>query len=322
MDQTETNKPLLKLVNLVKSEIDALRQDFREGVPEELARRFKKRRLTREEWSRLHKGIGQTDILALGRPKALELLKDPSKVTQEIRDAEEVLKGLSRSRSNRYKAKARALAQWMVRKEVTSENLLRNAHAIAHLYGEKGAPNPNQVTEELITAIDKLTTLYAWEALDDQTRQTASELMESEPDGMNALVGFHRTTRLSELQRRDRTGVNKTARNNGWKGYVPALTREGSSVIVADDKEHDALVRRGYVRIGDYQGDGAEGYAGRRGYYQSSVGGKGAFRLGSWVLGWLRVGRGSAGLRFSTSSQLRTRQIYLWIQPTSCTCCR
>lgn len=58
-----------------------------------------------------------------------------------------------------------------------------------------------------------------------------------------------------EIERRGRHGTtNKRAANNGWKGYVPALVEEGASLIVADASQHEYLVRRGYVRVGDYGG--------------------------------------------------------------------
>lgn len=156
--------------------------------------------------------------------------------------------------------------------------MLRNADAIAVLAGE--APPKGPVTQDVTDAIDRLTTLYAFRELDDQTRATTRELMGTEAEGMNSLVAFHRTTRQMELERRDAQGVNDVARLNGWKGHVPSVAQEGASVIVADDMDEKALVKRGYVRIGTYQGDKSESYKGKRSYYQTSVGGKGAFRQG------------------------------------------
>ena len=51
---TKSNLPLLRQVNLVKARIDAMRQDFREGTPKTLAKEFS-RKLSRQEWSALHK---------------------------------------------------------------------------------------------------------------------------------------------------------------------------------------------------------------------------------------------------------------------------
>jgi len=53
---------------------------------------------------------------------------------------------LSAAYADRYKAKAKALATYMVKGDVTSENLLRNGRAIAHLFNEAGRPDPSTVT--------------------------------------------------------------------------------------------------------------------------------------------------------------------------------
>lgn len=202
---TDTNKPLMRLINPVKAQIDKLRQGFREGVPAELEKGFS-RKLKREEWSRMHSGIGKTDIMILGRQEANAPLKDPSQATQLIQDAEERVKALGGKLANRYQEKAKALAAWMVRGEVSSENLLRNAHAIAHLFGEQGNLGrtiSKQVTDDLIAAIDRLTSLYAFDLTNAATKETLRELSETEGAGFEQVVGFHATVRQMEIERRD-----------------------------------------------------------------------------------------------------------------------
>lgn len=276
---TDSNTPLMRLINPVKAQIDALRQDFREGVPEELAKTFTKRRLTREEWSRLHQGVAKVDLLALGHQATLDLLKDPSSLSTRISELEEQIDTIDSKRANRYKDKARALATFMVDGKVTSQHLLRNAHSIAHLYGERD--EVKNAPKKLVEAIDKLTSLYAFEQLDEAVKQTVLDLVQEQPEGIQAVTGFLNSTRAMELQRRDRDGeTNLTALNNGWKGYVPSVTQEGTTLIVAFDTDFDKLTRRGFERVGDYNGDKNEGVRESRGYYQSTVGGRNAFRQG------------------------------------------
>lgn len=86
---------------------------------------------------------------------------------------------------------------------------------------------------------------------DPKVKKTMSDLMKNEPDGMEAVVGTIHHTRHNELERRDRTGtVNEVARINGYKGHIPSVVQQGSSVIVAEDTEFKELKERGYVRIG------------------------------------------------------------------------
>lgn len=269
---TASNADLMRLINPVKAQIDALRQDYREGIPAHLASHFS-RKLNRSEWTRLFMGLGRADLLALDRKDARELLADPGSVDARIQAEEEAITATTAYDLN-YFAKAEALAEYMINREVTSSNLLRNATAIAHLYGE--SVGPDKVDAKLIASIDRLVSLYAYRKLDDPTKETLKNLAEKEANGIRMIVGYHDTTRVAETAR----AGSPVGINNGWKGYVPATQQEGVNVIVADDSEHDHLVQRGFTRIGAYTGDGAEGYRGKRSYYQSSVSARNAFRQG------------------------------------------
>ena len=280
---TESNAQLLRLVNRVRAHVDALRQDYREAIPEELAKRFS-RKLTKGEWTAMFNGIGRTDLMAIGLKDAQDLMKSPGSLARMIQKEEERLAAVGGAFAPRYKAKAKALAIYMVKRQVTSINLLRNAHAIAHLFGEQGADAKKieaGISKDLLDAISRLTSLYAYEQLDEGTRKSLKHLAETEATGLETLAGFYRSIRQAELDRRTRHGLsNEVAFNNGWKGYVPSVTQEGASIIVRDDLEQADLVKQGYVRIGDYKGDAREDYPGKRGYYQSAVSGRNAFRQG------------------------------------------
>lgn len=277
---TSSNAPLMRLINPVKAGIDKLRQEFRDQVPSELARAFKKAP-TREEWSRLWTGLGKTDVLALGLDDALELAGDPSRLSSQIKEAEDALNKIAPNEASVYRDKARALAIYMVRQEVTSLNLLKNAWAIAHLFNEPGRKNPGDADPLAVNAIDRLTSLYAFEELDPAVKKTLADLTGREIEGMRTVAGFLANTRALELARVKHGGkTNLVAQNNGWKGYIPSVVEEGASLIVADDAEDGYWIRRGYVRVGTYHGDAAEGYVGKRSYYQSTVGGKPSFRQG------------------------------------------
>lgn len=275
---TASNQELIMLLNPARAQVDAIRQDFREIIPGHLASHFK-RKLKRQDWQRLFMGIGRADILALERSEALELMGDPSKVDAMVQETEEALQRLDPDYHEHHKTKSEALAEYMVHRKVTTTNLLRNAAAIASQWGEVGAEFVD-VTPELVQTIDRLVSLYAFQKLDDATKETLSDLAQNEAAAMKELVGFHEATRRKEKERAGEDGTPSVARNNGWKGYVPSVSEEGHAVIVADDAKHDALVLKGFTRIGDYNGDPREGYRGRRGYYQSSVAGQAQFRQG------------------------------------------
>jgi hypothetical protein len=89
----------------------------------------------------------------LGLTEARALLKDPASLSGRINAAEETVEGLSAAYADRYRLKAKALAVYMVKGDVTSEHLLRNARAIAHLFGEGNRPDPTTVGDDLIQAM-------------------------------------------------------------------------------------------------------------------------------------------------------------------------
>jgi hypothetical protein len=281
---TKSNLPILRQVNLVKAKIDAMRQDFREGVPKILAKEFS-RKLSRQGWSALHAGLAGSDLMSIGLTEARALLKDPSSHAGRVSAAEETLAGLSSTHADRYKAKAKALAVYMVKGDVTSRHLLKNAKAIAHLFGEADRPDPKTVTDDLIKAVERLVGLYAYGELDADTRTAIEDLAQTEAKGMETVTGLLASVR--ELERRkslsdDPSEANialNIALNNAIQGYIPALG-SGGQVIVADASEHEKLRMTGWTRIGDYHGDAREGSRVKRAYYQSNVAGKASFRQG------------------------------------------
>ncbi len=272
---TASNQELMKLINIVKSQIDALRQDYREKIPEQLATHFS-RKVTKSEYSAMHK-IGRIDMLTLGQEASLNLLLDPSTVASEILAEEETLSKLAGNNLSIYKNKSKALAHYMLTKEVTSDNLLTNAHAIAKLLNENEVAH---VVDGLEASIDRLTSLYAFQNLDAETKNKLKVLAKNENAGLSMIVGYLENTREQELSRIDSGNNGDVSRNNAIKGYIPTVVQNGHSLVIEDDSKHNEMIFKGYTRIRDYLGDPSEKYAGRRGVYVSSVGGRNTFKQG------------------------------------------
>ena len=73
----------------------------------------------------------------------------------------------------------------MATKKNTTNNLLRNAHSIAKLYQEGVTNVP--YSQGLVNAINKLTSLYAFQETDDVTKRTLSDMAntnEGWPEGL------------------------------------------------------------------------------------------------------------------------------------------
>lgn len=280
---TASNKDLLRLINPARASIDAVRQDFREKIPEELARQFS-RKLDATEWDAMFQGLAKTDLLALGRRRAANILKAKGGVAAEITRLEADLAKQAPKFHKRYAPKIEALATYLASGKVTSNNLHRNAHAIARLLGEQNNKRVEIEAEATTTVeklIDELVSLKAYDKQSAETKASIEALLGSETEGMARLMGFLYETRRAENDRLTQGGqTNTVAQNNGWKGYIPALVAEGAKIIVADASEDKRWVLQGYVRVGQYYGDPREGYRGKRYYYQSTVGGQNTFRQG------------------------------------------
>lgn len=175
--------------------------------------------------------------------------------------------------------KSNVLAEWLANRKEVSNNLQRNAYAIAKGAGEKYRML-DKPDEALVDAIDRLTSLYAYNKLSDPVKDRMQALVTEEGEGMQFLVGYQHTTRGLENQKLMKSSDPAVARINGWKGYAASVVQDGHNLIVRDDSEGDSLVRRGYTRVGDYNDQG-ENYTGTRGYYVSTVGGKAAYRQGT-----------------------------------------
>jgi len=188
----------MKLVNPVRQMVDGVRQDHRETVPEQLEANFGKKP-TKAQWTSLFNGMGKTDILSMGREAAIELMKDPGSLPAKIAAAKAEVVRLGGVHAVKYQSKAEALAIYMTSGRKTSENLLRNAYAIAHL-PQEGGPSKGSVKPELIRAIDDLVSLLAYEKTDAETKTALKELAETEAEGMFMLLGFHAAMREALLR--------------------------------------------------------------------------------------------------------------------------
>lgn len=260
----------------MRTAIQAVRQDHREALPRLFAEKFS-RKLDKREWSQLHLGLGRTDIATLAGRMPLDrirkILRDDKARETEAGKLEEKLSSLAPKAARDYLRKADELAAFMVTGRV-AKNLLKNADSIAQLFGEDSRQWVNP-TAETVRIIDELTTLYALGKLDGATKQTMQALAETEAEGIDFLTAY-----LTDLKRNERAKASFTeeARFNAWKGFIPAETRHGARLIVADDREHNKLVTTGYTRIGDYRGAGVE--PGKKGYYFSRVAGNNTYHQG------------------------------------------
>jgi hypothetical protein len=284
LGRTESNGQIIDMIKLVRSMVQRDRQQFREHLPEQIAKQFT-RPLEDSEWTSMTTGLAKTDIAALAkhfRPnEILGLLKDSTKVASEISRLEEELQGVDGSQFPLWQKKAQELAQYM-HDGTTPANLLRNAWSVAHLYDElpvnirKKVKAPASRTIELI---DQLVTLYALDKIEEGTRGQLKELAETEVEGMEFVLSYLIGRRTDE-QLKVQGSVPATI--NAFKGHVLSESKTGASLVVASDdsQEYVRLRQLGYVRVADYNGSRSERGSTKKGYYYSPVSGRAMYNQG------------------------------------------
>ncbi len=275
---TDENWDITSMVKSVKSVVQQARQQFREQLPEIIADKFS-RELTEAEWTEMFISLGRTDLAALksslSMQEILRLVSDNNALLAEISRIEGRIQGSDPKRWATLQRKSDELAQFMMHGKV-SGNLLRNAYAVARLFGEAGVIKTGDPDPRLVSDIDQLISLYALNLTEQSTKDAMAKLVENEADGLDFTLSYLVGQRLDEQVKVS----TLEARLNHYKGYIPTDNAQGLSLIVADDAEFSSLRLKGFKRVGDYAGSVAEGPLHKKGYYFAPVSGLSTYNQG------------------------------------------
>lgn len=276
--RTDSNAVVFDMIKKVGAFVQQTRQQFREHVPEIIAKRFKQE-LSKERWTDLYNGLAKTDLSALTESMSVEqivdMLADESKIYGQIKSLKDrITKTVGESNAALIIKKGEELAKYMVFGQV-SPNLLRNAEAIANLFGVQGSTK-FVPTVDLIKDVDQLVSLLALSKQGKTALFSLADLARNERDGMIFSLSYLKGQRKAELSKIS----TDRARLNHYKGHIPSVPQGGAQLIVANDSESKRLLLLGYQRVGDYLGSSAEFGARSKGYYFSPVSGKAQFNQG------------------------------------------
>lgn len=272
--RTKSNASVYDLIKAVRAQVQADRQQFREHLPTTIASKFS-RKLTNDEWKAMHTGMGKTDLAVLRDTMSLaeirDLLTDQKIVDREVNKLEADLQKQAGRNWPLISRKSKQLAQFMINGTV-GNNLLRNATAISRMLGERQTARSTVDVAQL----DKLITLYALEAMSKADRELLSSLAQTEVEGMDFATSYLVGQRKDEMTK---AKSDMRATLNQYKGHIPSETKQGVSLIVAEDSQFADLIEKSYVRLGTYQGSSANrGPA--RSYYFAPVQAQAPFSQG------------------------------------------
>lgn len=275
--RTSTNAPIFDMISRVRSLVQQARQQFREILPTQLAKKFS-RELTSQEWSDLHAAFGKTSIGVLLNgmlPKAArELLMDKKATDAKLQSLTKAIGTQAGNNSAITMRKADELATYMVT-GTQAANMLRNPYAVANLFGEKTNGKPN-VTDDYVNNISDYVALKAWSLQDQSTADAVTNLLGKEAEGTEHLLAY-----LSGSIKEEASKIKtEEAKINHYMGHMPVSTKQGVDLVVVNDSEHNRLRTLGYVRLGDYTGSSADIGRGSMGYYYSPVSGTATYNQG------------------------------------------
>lgn len=269
--RTESNANVYDLIKAVRSSVQAMRQQFRENVPEEIAKKFT-RQLTEAEWTGLHAVMGKSDLAVLagrGFAEVSDLVTKPKVRAAAIAELESSLSAVTGKNWGLTQDKAKQLATFMTT-GVTGVNLLRNATAVSKLLGH-GVQQSLSLNDT--NQLDELITLYALDSTD--TSVFASLVQEDQMAGLEFTMAYLTGQRKDEATK---ANASDAARHNAYKGYIPTVPAAGVSLIVADDAQHASLLQKSYVRVATYGGSTVERT--NKGYYFAPVPTRAGFSQG------------------------------------------
>jgi hypothetical protein len=275
---TDENWDITSMVKSVKTVVQQARQQFREQLPEIIAEKFS-RELADNEWTEMFISFGRTDLASLksslSTQEILRLVSDNNALLAEISRIEGRIQGSDPKRWATLQRKSDELAQFMMHGKV-SGNLLRNAYAVARLFGEAGVIKTGDPDPRLVSDIDQLVSLYALNLTEQSTKDAMAKLVENEAEGLDFTLSYLVGQRLDEQVKIS----TLEAKLNHYKGYIPTDNAQGLSLIVADDAEFSGLRLKGFKRVGDYAGSVAEGPLHKKGYYFAPVSGLSTYNQG------------------------------------------
>lgn len=254
-----SNQRTYDLIKQVRSAVQRMRQMFVEGTPINIHKRFLSDP-TEAQWSDLTKSMARTDIASIaaihGVTETLKLLGNKKAVKDRINLLTDQILQSEGDGSLRLE-KANQLSTFIITGK-TGNNLLKNAHEIAYLYGEDS--RVNVISKGLTNLIDEYVSLQAFSNSDNTTFENFNK---NEKEGIHfalaSLVGNHN----EETRKAKESGVY------GYKGYVPQPF-DGDVMVIPDRLAKD-YIKRGYVRVKDYKRPANDIQREPAGYYVSPL---------------------------------------------------
>lgn len=274
--RTDQNKSITDLTKLVKAKVQGQRQEFRVEVPKVIASQFS-RELTTNEWNNLTKGLLKYDLTSLIRGSSISTLvsviQNDINTNNEISRLESEIRSYAPNEANYIIAKSKQLANYLLT-GVAGNNLLRNVRQITGMSGTTG--KGLTLDAKQLQSLDSLISLYAFQNSDPVFKKEFLGLIADQTEGFTFISSYIKEQLKTE---RTKNAYNSVGKVNMPKGYVPYISKENSTLIVADNSKHNELIQLGYTKLADYYGSRFEKGT-PKSYYFMGIGSKPMFNQG------------------------------------------
>lgn len=255
-----SNTYIQSTLKKIKGFYDKIRKMNLEEMPKILSEHFKHHKITLKDRKFFDWTLGQTDIsiLATDLQLAENCLTDSKILEDTIEKSEADLRSLDPKRFNKYKAKMKQLANYLCGTRESGKLLLTNALAISQLLGEDYIREPD---EQLVTKIDRLTTLYCLSFLTEADRSKLKEFYSTDREAMNHLIKTiahvkeeesKRIKKTSQQETEEKIYRNKSYIYNSLKGWRPSGNQPKGHYVLVPKSQQLAFEKKGYMVQGIY----------------------------------------------------------------------
>lgn len=236
--QNEENISINDLFNATKS-IERQREETAESIDKEVTSLWTKD-LTKQDHKAITSVVLRSDLQSLlanhGERTIQEYIFDPNKRQTAIEKLEQKI--AASPYGNEYLVRAKMLAYYM-QTGIADVGLAKNALAIA----ERAGIQQTQTTQEMVDAIDQVTTLYS-----------LNYIKQEQIDLMKELNDNNQIIKLAQLHEKYvRLGYAEFDTNpySENKGYMPSIVNQYKDIIAINPKDEATYERWGYMKIAD-----------------------------------------------------------------------
>lgn len=256
-----------KLNKQAKNIYQSMRNSIKNDLPVDIVSSFENK-LNNEEWKLLTDTLGSMDIGLFKADTAKSYIINKSRRAKRIKEIESILSNSHPVGWNDVQKKAKQLSSFMNTK-IAGELLLPNAYAV----GELATGTFIKRSDQYISDLDELITLYALEDMSNTNAAKLTKLIQDNPSGFNALISV-----MGGIRAGEHTFLNVRNKYNFRKDYLRQQLELGSDIKVENEKNGKFLLERGYTKVAEFSPPGSNE---KLSYYFAPVTGKNAFSQGA-----------------------------------------